>query len=165
MYRAGPLAAVVAGERIAVLLSGRAPSPRFVRHALAVTEVRLAVEARGLAWRFEPQVRAEFEWRGKRLEARPDGVGLSADRVVFVEADLGNVSLGSFAKKLKGYAAYVDSGACRTAYGDARPEILAVTTGALRKRHLEGIPFPTAAARFRAVTFADLGLRVPGAWS
>lgn len=165
MYRAGPKAAELVGDRIAALLRARAPSPRFVRHALAVTDVRLHFQSRGFAWRFEPQVRDEFTWKGKKWEARPDGVGLGGGLVAFVEADLGNVALGAFLRKLKAYAAYVDSGACRAAYRDARPEVLVVTTGALRKKHLEQAGVSCPSPRLRVVTFAELGISVPGSWS
>lgn len=165
LYMAGRRAAEVAGERVAALLPGRRPSPQCLRHALFVTEVRIALAGRGYsAWRFEPQVRHAFSWGGKEVEARPDGLAVQGSRFLFVEADLGHVSHPRFLLKARSYAALLASGEFRSLFVASSFEVLVVTTGALRNRRLEAL-LPAGPPEIRIAVAEELGIAVPGGWS
>ena len=165
LYRAGPCAGDVLGEKVARAVASASRAPSFVRHALSVTEVRIALAGRGFMWRFEPQVTVAFRHAGRDLEVRPDGAGLAPGRVVLVEADMGNASLPRVAKKLDAYRAFAESGALRRSFGEAKAEILIATVGARRAASLAGIARPLTAIRARVGRFEDLGVVVPGYWA
>lgn len=166
LYVAGPRARDVVGDRIAALLSTRPPSPRFVRHALAVTEIRIALlERGGSGWRFEPQLRHSFFFSGGRtLEVRPDGMIVLDGVVTMVEADLGNVAPPKFAAKLAAYARYLSCGEFGRAYGESSFRVLTVTTGEARRRRLAALA-PRQGPELLFETFEGLGADLPGGWS
>jgi hypothetical protein len=164
LYVAGKGAGEVVGARIARLLEGRGSSPRLLQHALAVTEVRLALSERGPGhWRFEQQL-----WRvldgPEPHEIRPDGL-FTASTPIFVEVDLGHVALPKFREKLTGYRALARSGQSPALYqfGDFR--VLTVTTGGLRARHLRHQLPPEPGFELLVQTFADLGVAPLECWS
>jgi hypothetical protein len=164
LYMAGPRAKDIVGDRIAALLSGRRPSPQFVQHALAVTDVRTRLMANYSAWRFEPQVRQAFTWRGRQFEVRPDGVAIGSCEHLLVEVDLGHVSGARFKEKAIAYAAYLQSNAFEGVYGKSPLSVLTVTTSLVRRANL----LAAAAAlgsHFKCMTFEELGVRTPGGWS
>ncbi len=114
------------------LLAGRGESVRFLEHCLAVTNVRLALTAKSKGtWKFEQEL-----WRSVDGHSiRPDGL-LLARTPVFIEVDLGHVSLPKFREKLIGYRALAQSGRCHQLFGFSSFNLLTTTTGPLRSRHL-----------------------------
>lgn len=161
LYTATKRAADVVGERVSPLLESRKGSPRFLRHALSVTNVRLALLAKAEGeWRFEQQLWRKLE----RTEVRPDGlfVGSSA---VFVEVDLGHVSPAKFKQKLLSYQALAHSGKCQALYGFPTFRLLTVTTGELRARHLRRLLPPDAGYEFLVRTLNEVGAAPIPSWS
>jgi hypothetical protein len=166
LYVAGKNAPRVVGEHIASLLSHRAATPRFLQHALAVTESRTALlEGGGTGWRFEAQLRHSFLWSGRTWEIRPDGLVRRDGLMTLLEVDMGHVDPGKFGKKLKGYEAFIESGELARVWGEHRLAILTLTTGALRRTRLaRRVPSDTPVC-FSFLTFDDLRIRVAGGWS
>lgn len=162
LYGAGPLAEEVAGERIAPLLVNRAGSPRFVQHALSVTNVRLALLRRGgSAWRFEQQL-----WRDVRGQTlKPDGLVLTKHLPAFVEVDLGHVAPKKFKDKLTAYKALARAETCNSLYGFEQFRLLVVTTGTRRSRHLSSLMPPKPGFDYLVQTFAELDIPQIGSWS
>lgn len=164
LYGAGPKATDVLEGHVGRLTQARTASPRFIQHALNVADVRIALTNRSHAeWRHE-----QFLWRTlpglERQEVRPDGL-LLAKVPIFVEVDLGNVSLAKFRAKLLSYRALALSGSCEQLYGFADFRLLVVTTGSLRSRHLSRqLPNPPG-FELLVQTFGDLGLAPTPNWS
>lgn len=165
LYTVGAAAVEVLGERIARLLTFRTPSPRYLQHAIATTEVRLALTSEGgTDWRFEPQLRHAFSWAGRTHEVRPDGYLLVDGRVTVLEVDLGNVSHTKFGQKLRAFDSYLRSGAFSSAYGASTFDVLTLTTGSLRCSRLKSLA-PRSEVCFQFHTFDELGIAIPGGWS
>lgn len=160
----GPKAGDVVDARIGNLLDSRAGSPRFLQHALSVTNVRIALgrKTEGL-WRFEQQL-----WRNHEgdlpFEARPDGLFL-ASTPIFIEVDLGHVAPSKFKDKLKGYQRLAQSGSCEALYGFRTFNLLTVTTGSLRARHLRRLLPREAGFDLLVQTFAEVGAATTSSWS
>lgn len=151
------------GPRIAALMRNRSASPRFLQHALAVTDARIALcERLGGTWRFEPQLWRQLD--GLNREIRPDGL-LLASTAVFVEVDLGHVSPKKFQEKLFGYQALARSGECRTLYGFEDFRVLTLTSGSLRARHLSRLTPTEASFEHRVQTLASIGVALTNSWS
>lgn len=164
LYSASREAAEIVGARTARYLTNRKLTPRFLVHALAVTEVRAALLRRGASsWRFEAQLRHSFTYHGKTLEVRPDGMSLSEGKPTLLEVDLGHCSSGKFRAKVAAYRAYALSGAFERAYSAPEIAVLTVTTGSLRKRRLEKLA--EGDERFGFLTFEELGAAKPEVWS
>lgn len=162
LYMAGKFASEIVHQRVRPLLESRTSSPRFVRHALAVTDVRIAlVQKSGGEWRFEQQL-----WRtltnGK--EVRPDGLLISARGATFIEVDMGNVSLPNYTAKLETYDTLAAASECRNLYGIEQFRVLTVTTGAQRAKSLAACR-PSHAFEHRVVLFSELGVKLVGPWS
>lgn len=161
-YYAGPAAKRVVGDKIASFLSSRKPSPRHVCHALAATDIRIALAACGYPeWRFEAQLRHSFLWGGVWREARPDGLAVSPSRVLFVEADLGSVSLKRYAKKLEVYGLYFRSGVFAETFQFSTLCLLTVCSDADRKRRISRLP--VSSISHEVSTFLELGIAIQGA--
>ena len=166
LYAATPRAADAVGERLAPLAAARVGSPRFVRHALCVTNVRIALMAKGAGgWRFEQQCRHAFRHVGRDWEVRPDGLALTATGPVAVEADLGHVAPAKFREKLRAYEAFALSGECRPAWGHGSFTLLVVTTGPLRAARLARLLPDPRGFRLACRPHDQLGVPFPGAWS
>lgn len=166
LYAATPKAAGLVGERVAPLAASRTGSPRFVRHALFVTNVRVALLRKGAsAWRFEQQSRHEFSHGGKRWEARPDGLALTESGPVAVEADLGHVDPKKFKEKLRAYEAFALSGECARLWGRETFTLLTVTTGPLRAKRLGRLLPEPRGFRHVCRPHDQMGVPLPGAWS
>lgn len=164
LYIPGSRTHQVVGERIAVLLTGRTGTPRYLQHALAVTDARIALSTSELAkWKFEQQVWDDFTWGGLRHEVRPDGLIIGGERPTFVEVDLGHVAPSKFAKKLRSYQAYLDSGAFLVSYGSSEFTLLTVTTTRSRAKRFERLVPKSFPAQY--VTFSELGIVPQGGWS
>lgn len=164
LYVAGRRASSVVGDRIAALLSGRQPTPRYLQHSMAVTETRLVLTAQlGGVWRFEQQVWDDVTWGGLQHQVRPDGVLLKPESVTFVEVDLGHVSPARFGQKLGGYRAYLVSGRFSEVYGAPTFALCVVTTTARRVRALREVSSASFATNVQ--TFESLGIRLVGGWS
>jgi hypothetical protein len=164
LYVATKRAAEVAGERVSPLILGRRSSPRFIQHALSVTNVRLALTSLGSGqWRFEQQL-----WRkvviGGGIEVRPDGLFV-AKTPVFVEVDMGHVAPNRFREKLASYAALAAPGRCSDLYGFDQFRLLTVTTGSLRARHLRRLQPPHSRFELLVQTFEEVGATFTTAWS
>lgn len=166
LYGTGRKARDIVGDRIAMLLQARKPTPQFVQHALAVTDVRIALAAQGLAtWRFEQQVRHGFSHRGRTVDLRPDGLAVSESRVVFVEVDLGHTAREKWKQRLEGYRAFLKSGEFEGLFGRSTFEVLVVTTGDLRSRHIAARATGADVPLFRVVAAKELGVTLSGGWS
>ncbi len=166
LFAVGPSAAEIVGARIASILDARAGSPRHLQHSLSVTNVRLELVARGaMGWRFEQQLRANFEWAGQRFEIRPDGLASMPDLLIAVEVDLGHVAPQKFKEKLHGFDAFVASGEALRQWKRDSFHLLTVTTGKRRLKSLQRLT--PASPRFEPsfVTFDQLGIPMVGSWS
>jgi hypothetical protein len=152
----------VLGNRIAPLVAGRSASPRFLQHALTVTNTRIALAEKGLStWRFEQQLRASFRYAGRDFEVRPDGLAEGVGELVAIEADLGHVAPAKFREKLRAYDAFVTSGACVDAWHVPTFTLLVLTTGALRASKLKRlVPTPCSFALY-CHTFKEFGVQAP----
>ncbi|MCW5939856.1 MAG: replication-relaxation family protein [Fimbriimonadaceae bacterium] len=163
IYTVTKCATDLVGPRIASLIKGRSVSPRFLQHALTVTEARIVLcEQLGGPWRFEPQL-----WRKlDRLqhEIRPDGLVLSTVPV-FVEIDLGHVAPTKFREKLLGYQALATSGDCEALYGFPTFRLLTLTTGTLRAHRLSRLTPLDAGYEHCVQTLASLGVTLTNDWS
>ncbi len=159
--RAGPFV----GTRISALIEKRVGSPRFLQHALAVTNVRIALAAKGgSSWRFEQQARATFELGARVLEVRPDGLAVKSDEVLAVEVDLGHVPSAKFKQKLTAYDHFMATGSQAHHWKTQRVAVLVVTTSLTRAANLRRLArdlrIPIV---FR--TFESLNLPTPESWS
>lgn len=165
LYAPGRKAGEIVGEPVAALLRARNPTPQFVQHALTVTDVRISLRSKGFAaWRFEQQVRHGFDYRGRALDVRPDGLAVSGSRFVFVEVDLGHTCREKWKLRFDGYRALGASGEFEAAFGGEAFEVLVVTTGWRRARQLSAIA-GAQPPRFRVVAAEELGVKLAGGWS
>jgi len=157
----------IVGERVAPLIDGRADSPRFLQHALMVTNVRLALMQRGASeWRFEPQLWARFEAGGVSGEVRPDGLALIPGKgALAVEVDLGHVAPAKFAAKLLAFDRFITSGSAQRVWGVDTIRLLTVTTGPLRAQHLVNLTPPACSFLHVVETFATFDLTTLSSWS
>lgn len=161
LYMASKAASEAIGERVGPLLLGRAASPRFIQHALNTTNVRIALTVRSEGtWKFEQQL-----WRkvGKH-EVRPDGL-LMAKAPIFIEVDMGHVSISKFKEKITAYRALALSGDCAKLYGFDSFRVLTITTGELRARHLRRALIEGSGFEFLTQTFSDIRVAPISAWS
>ena len=166
LYVVGKSAESLLGERILPLTVRRAESPRFLQHALCITNVRIALLTRGArSWKFEQQLRATFDFQGKRYEARPDGLAVMPSGPVLIEADLGHVAPAKFRDKLKGYEAYALSGEARRQLGAPHFKVLAITTGKLRAARLTRQCPANTHFDFACIHASDIGISFAGSWS
>lgn len=165
LYVAGSRAKEIVGERIARLLSGRARSPRFIRHAIALTDIRISLRTDGSSWRFEQQLRDMYVVHSATHEFRPDGALICGRDVTFVEADLGNASATKIREKFQSLHRYHELGRFQTVYPGQRMLALVVTTGSARKRHMRAMLERFDANIVSIVTFKELGLMQPDGWS
>ncbi|MBS1714609.1 MAG: replication-relaxation family protein [Armatimonadetes bacterium] len=150
--------------RIAALVKGRSSSPRFLQHALMVTEARIRLIEKGATgWRFEAQVRDSFTLHGARHDVKPDGMVWIDGRPVLLEVDLGHVASGKFKRKVDTYKSYERSGAFAGAYGSPKLSVVTLTTGQTRKRRLANLA--GLSDIFEFFTFEEFGMRLIGAWS
>ncbi|MBS1702865.1 MAG: replication-relaxation family protein [Armatimonadetes bacterium] len=164
LYVPGLAAVSVLGDEVARLVSHRSGTPRFLQHALAVTELRIGLADADRKWRFEGQARHRFAFGKREHDLRPDGLLLSESGAMFVEADLGHVSLPRFARRFEGYRAYFGGGSFASVYGSRKHRILVVTTGELRRSHVSKAA-KDAGVDADVTTFAALGIPVLGGWS
>lgn len=166
LYAPGHRAKFVVGERVELLLSGRKGTPRFVQHALAACNLRVALCGGGKAeWRFEQQSSATFSYAGRTFAVKPDGLVLTADAVVAVEADLGHAAPHRIREKLESYKAFALSGECRKAWSCDSFTVLTVTTGPLRAKRLRRIWPSKGAFDFTCQSHDEFGVAWPGSWS
>lgn len=164
LYCAGSLAQEVVGMQVSRLLEHRLGSPRFVRHALSVTSVRITLCRKGSEWRFEQQLWREIE-SPKKMEIRPDGLLITSSLPIFVEVDLGHVALNKFKEKVLGYQALSQCSQCRDLYGFDHFRLLTITTGSLRARHLHQALPQRPGFEFLCQTFEEIGARPIPNWS
>ncbi len=161
LYVVGPKAKDFLGEKILHILCNRSMTPRFLQHSISVTNVRIALLSHGFSdWRFEQQIRDSIQLEGRLVEIRPDGLVEGKEGPVFIEVDLGNVSLPSFSRKVLAFEQYLRSGRL-----GQNVKVLIVTTGKLRKRHLETCVTRKSARAFVIETFDAIGCESPGGWS
>lgn len=166
LYVPGVNAPEVLGVKSAALLKNRQPSPRFLRHALMVTNVRLSLLAKGaIDWRFEPMLWRTFESGGRKLEVRPDGMAVTRKGALIVECDLGHVPSQKLAAKLASYHEFHRSGQCKPLYGYDNFNLLIVTTGANRAARLLELAPRGCSHGLVVKTFEELGASMVGGWS
>lgn len=166
LYMTGSAASSILDPRIVSLLVRRAPTPRFLQHALAVNETRVALLKSGCVdWRFELQLRHSFLWRGQTIDIRPDGMVRQNGIVTLLEVDMGHQNPKKFQEKLRAYEAFVESGESCAVWGTTDLAVLTMTTGKRRvatlSHHAPDSRWPT----FSLTTFQDLGIQVVGGWS
>lgn len=164
LYTVTKQASEVVGERISPFIEGRSSSPRFIQHALAVTNVRIALCQRSAGtWRFEQQLWRKLSGQ-QPAGLRPDGL-LVAKTPIFVEVDMGHVALSRFKEKLISYSTLAKSDSTSDLYGFDTFRLLTVTTGNLRSRHLRRLRPSEAGFDYMVQTFEELGLTPPYHWS
>ncbi|MBV6459371.1 MAG: hypothetical protein HONBIEJF_02519 [Fimbriimonadaceae bacterium] len=162
IYTVGHKATEVVGERIAKILRRRSPSPRFLQHALLVTDTRIALLSKdGGTWHFEQQL-----WRqlSSGNQVRPDGLLVSLG-ATFVELDMGHVDPKKFRTKLLNYQELALSGQCSNLYGFDRFSLTTVTSGKTRARHLNRLTPSDAGYEHKVQTFAEVGVILSNPWS
>ena len=166
LYMAGPNAANIVGERVIPLLANRASSPRFIQHALCVTNTRIALfERGGTNWRFEQQLWRKFEYEGRTYEVRPDGLSQLPKGPMIVEVDLGHVAPAKFKEKLNAYDAFLKSGACEHLWDLSEFAVLTVTIGDLRASRLQRQTPHDSSFEHVCTTFKALNIPAIGGWS
>ena len=165
LYAAGTRASDVVSERLGCILAGRSASPRFIRHALMVTNTRIVLARKGAEWRFEQQALASFRFRGREYTVRPDGLAKTRAGVLAVEVDLGHVSPSKFAEKLLGYDAFLASKQCLPAWQTDSFSLLTLTTGTSRAQKLRSLMPRESALSMHCQTFEQFGLYLIGGWS
>lgn len=166
LYMPGSGALEVVGERISPLVSGRKGTPRFLQHALSVTNVRIALLGIGAKeWRFEQQLWTNFTYGGCQQEVRPDGLARFIEQWLVVEADLGHVAPAKLRRKFETYDAFVQSGECQRLWGIPSFQLLVVTTGSRRANRLLRLMPSHAQFELETRTFQELGLPSITSWS
>lgn len=166
LYVVGAKAGPALGTRISRIVAGRSGSPRFLQHALMVTQTRIALMDKGATqWRFEQQLHAQFDRRGRPLEVRPDGLAVMPAGPVAIEVDLGHVAHDKFAAKLRSYSTFITCGACREHWQLPDFKVLVLTTSRSRATKLTGLLTDSASLALRCTTFEELGLPLIGGWS
>lgn len=166
LYVPGCNAPEVLSSRVARLITNRQPSPRFLRHALSVTNIRLALMNKGATeWRHEPMLWRTFVVAGKTLEVRPDGMAITPKGPVLIECDMGHVSRQKLASKLAVYHEFLKGGHSKRLWGINDFNLLTVTTGTLRAERLRKLAPSTCSYGFLVQTFEELGAGMVGGWS
>lgn len=166
LYGIGPKAIPILGDRIGRIVSSRSDSPRFLQHALSVTNLRIELTRRGAdQWKFEQQLRATFQHGTATYEVRPDGLVVKEGRALALEVDLGHVAPAKFAEKLKAFVAFTRSGSSMSLWGYPDFSILVVTTGKLRASRLTRLAATYRDVAFECRTFESLGIPSVGGWS
>mgnify|MGYP001191785207 CR=1 FL=1 len=166
LYVPGCNAPEVLSGRVARLITNRQPSPRFLRHALSVTNIRFALMNKGATeWRFEPMLWRTFESAGNNFEVRPDGMAITAKGALLIECDLGHVSPQKFAAKLAVYHEFLRGGQAKRLWGINNFNLITVTTGKLRAERLRELAPSNCSYGFLVQTFEELGAGMVGGWS
>lgn len=161
LYTVSPKGGELLSPELAGLIKARPASPKFLRHCLAVTDIRIALTKRsGGKWLFEHAL-----WRiVDGHQVRPDGA-IAARELVFVEVDMGNVALPKFKQKLLGYQALAHSGQCQRLYGHRDFRLLVVTPGKRRASHLSRLLPSDPGFGYLVETFESLGVALTPSWS
>lgn len=166
LYCADSDAEVLLGDRMNSIFQGRSASPRFIQHAMCLTNIRIKLASRGAeTWRFEQQLRTTFTYAGKPYDIRPDGLAVMRKGLLVIEADLGHVAPAKFKEKLVAYDAFIKSGECLRAWGQRDFTVLTVTTGDLRAKRLTHLMPKTADFQLMTETYEKLGISLVGGWS
>ena len=165
LYKVMPKAAEIVGRRLSALATARIGSPRFLQHALTVTNVRIALKKNGAEqWLFEQQLRNEFRYGGRTYEVRPDGMATERGVPLLIEADLGHVSLPKLTEKLKAYNAFVLSGECTKAWLVPTYTVLFLVPGQTRASRVSGL-LANPVFTLRVKTLSSLEIPSVGNWS
>lgn len=161
LYIVSPKWGELLSPELAGLIKSRPASPRFLRHCLAVSDMRIALTKRsGGKWLFEHEL-----WRTvDGNQVRPDGA-IVGKSLVLIEVDLGNVSLPKFKQKLFGYQTLASSGQCQRLYGHKDFRLLVVTSGKRRARHLSRLLPSNPGFGYLVETFESLGVALTPSWS
>lgn len=167
LYSVTPKAADVLGDRVGTVMLGRTGSPRFIQHALSITNTRIRLMKRGAVnWKFEQQLRRWFFIAGTRYEVRPDGLAvIDSERQIAVEVDLGHVAPAKFEEKLNAYHAFVASGTCKEFWGVPTFRLLTLSPGKNRSESLAALTPPKCPFEHFTTTFEEFGVPSVGAWS
>lgn len=125
--------------------------PLFLRHLLAVNDVRVAFEVAArsnpehelLLWLGELEARDTYTWGYERKTLAPDAYGRYrfGDGVVsfFLELDQATMSLKRWRDKVDRYAEYANSGRYEERFGMKHFRVLVVTTTPKRLRNLQAV--------------------------
>lgn len=167
LYAARPKASEIVGVQIAQLINARKQPPRFVQHALSVTNARIYLLGHGASnWRFEQQLRASFDFAGRVFEVRPDGMAVFEGKgLLAVEVDLGHVSIDKFSQKLRAFESFVASGECKRNWGQDSFRLLTLTTGSLRASKLSRLSRPITQFEHVCQPLDHFGIKPVGSWS
>lgn len=122
----------------------RSVAPLFLEHTLRLADLRIVFEQESGLVKWLPEALCRHEYSVKRPGGswrkrifQPDACAmLDGGRILFVELDLGNVSLPSFARKVRSYREYLLEGAFQGAYGREDFEVLVLATTARRIQSL-----------------------------
>lgn len=166
IYAPGRLAIEIVGSHAANLIAKRAESPRFLQHALSVTNTRIYLRKRGATlWRFEPELRTSFQDGMSSGEVRPDGLAISSKAAIAVEVDMGHVCLSKLSKKLASYAAFRRSTALHESWQINDFNLLFVTTGKKRRGQIQRLCRQVNDVNCLVQTFEELQIETVGGWS
>lgn len=166
IYAPGRLAIEIVDSHAASLIAKRAESPRFLQHALAVTNTRISLKKRGATlWRFEPQLRTSFQDGLNSTEVRPDGLAISSKSAIAVEVDMGHVCLTKLSKKLASYAAFRRSTALLESWQINDFNLLFVTIGRKRRGQIQRLCRQVNGVNCLVQTFEELQIETVGGWS
>lgn len=166
LYSVGIRASDVVGKRIAPIIAARSASPRFLQHALMLTNARIRLMDKGArSWRFEQQLRAAFRFGGKDYEIRPDGLAATPAGLVAVEVDMGHVAPPKFKEKLITFDAFVASGECERQWHSETFTLLVLTPGRARAQSLARLKPQNCRFTLFSQTFDQFGLKPVGGWS
>lgn len=167
LYSVTPKSAEILGEQIGSIVAGRTGSPRFIQHALCLTNARIRLIQRGATtWKFEQQLRCWFRFAGNRYEIRPDGLAvIDSNRHIAVEVDLGHVAPAKFEEKLYAYQAFVAARKCQELWGVPTFRLLTLSPGKTRADNLSKLTPPKCPFEHFTTTFEEFGVPSVGAWS
>jgi len=144
-----------------------------LKHSLKITDVRIGMQRASSARQFDIEIwlsehlaRHKFapdDTRPERVLMKPDAFvrfqTLNGDtRTLFIEVDLGNVSLPRMLERFKAYDAYQHSEAYQEieAYQDATLELAVFTTGSKRLERLKLLAKRVPGVEIHVVSLCDL---------
>lgn len=142
--------------------------PLFLRHLLAVNDVRVAFEVTArsnpnhelLLWLGEQEAKDTYTWGYEQKTLAPDAYGRYrfGDRVAsfFVEVDQATMSLKRWRDKVDRYLEYADSGRYEERFGMKHFRVVVVTTTQKRLANLKATVEGSTSAFFWFVPLSDL---------
>ena len=147
-------------SRIAKLVDSRSARPKHLEHSLHIIDVRLNLARLGMTkWLPEVQIRHQYSLSSNATrteEFRPDGLAIFGSEFLFLEVDLGNVSLPRFKEKFDSFEKYVRLGVFTQTYNLPSFSVLVVTTGGIRANGIRSKVPKGSWIDFKVCTFKQL---------